>query len=93
MIPSAQRMESRATSVEVQKKVKCRGGQMCENLLRGRGVAAVVPLGGLMHYGMNLVFILQAARKVVSGFQFAGVLLTPAPQPQSCAWPVRLTER
>lgn len=79
MIPSAQRVEGSATSVEVQKKVKCRGGKMCGDLPRGRGVAAVVPLGGLMHYGVNLVFILQAAGKVGSGFQFAGFLLTPPP--------------
>lgn len=52
---------------------------MCGDLPRGGGVAAVVLLRGLMHYGMNLVFILQAAGKVGSGFQFTGFLLTPPP--------------
>lgn len=32
---------------------------MCGDLPRGGGVAAVVLLRGLMHYGMNLVCILQ----------------------------------
>lgn len=82
-------MESSATSVEVQKKVKCRGREMCGHFLRGRGVAVVVPLRGLMHYGMNLVFILQAAGKVGSGFQFAGFLLTPPTG--AVPDPVRLT--